>query len=316
MFIDFIVYSEGMISLSTRPDAARPAKTVTAIELATVVEQFAEKVRAGAYPIEVDESQRWHTRIYQDASVDIWLISWTQGQRTELHDHGASRGAFTVANGTLTEAWWDGSEITEQTLQAHETSRFGAAYVHDVYNADEEVAISVHAYSPPLSQMNYYDVEDGELVRLATRWTDDPEAPVPTYSTVDELLAATREDLHRLTPVEAMKAVDSGALLVDIRPEWQRRVDGEIPGSIIIERNHLEWRLHPASDARIDEAKPGQHWIVFCTEGYTSSLAAASLCSLGISASDLVGGIHAWRTAGLPVVAGATRVEEFVPRSA
>lgn len=129
---------------------------------------------------------------------------------------------------------------------------------------------------------------------------------------VDSLLDEARRDIRRFTPLEAFAAVRGGALLVDIRPEWQRRTDGEIPGSVIVERNHLEWRLHPESGAGIPQARPEQRWIVVCTEGYTSSLAAASLESLGISAGDVIGGIYAWRKAGLPVADSVTTVETVV----
>lgn len=295
--------------MAVTPLASRALRTD---ELAALVARFAEDVRAGCYEIKADESQRWHVRIHQDDAVDVWLISWTTSQRTELHDHGDSRGVFTVVEGTLTEAVWDGSVLGNRSVTSGETVRFESKYVHDVYNEADTVAVSVHAYSPPLSQMNYYDVSDGELVRLATSWTDDPEAPAPAYASVDELLAAARDGLSRLTPLEAAAQLDDGALLVDIRPAWQREHDGEVPGSIIIERNHLEWRLHPASDARIAQAVPGQRWVVICTEGYTSSLAAASLASLGIPASDVIGGITAWADAGLPVVAGPTPVEDVV----
>lgn len=132
------------------------------------------------------------------------------------------------------------------------------------------------------------------------------------YDSVDALLAAARSGLLRLKPEQARERVDSGALIVDIRPSWQREVDGEIPGSVIVERNHLEWRLHPSSGAHLDVATPGQEWIVVCTEGYTSSLAAAALVSLGLSASDIVGGIHAWREGGFPVVPGPTPIEQRV----
>ena len=108
------------------------------------------------------------------------------------------------------------------------------------------------------------------------------------------MLSAAREGLTRLTPAQAVAAAAEGALIVDIRPIWQREVEGEVAGSIIVERNHLEWRVHPASDARLPQAAPGQRWVVLCQEGYTSSLAAASLASLGIPAADVEGGIKAW----------------------
>jgi rhodanese-related sulfurtransferase len=132
------------------------------------------------------------------------------------------------------------------------------------------------------------------------------------FGSVDELLAAARAGIERLSPREAHERVAAGALIVDIRPAWQRATDGEIPGSVIVERNHLEWRLHPASGTSLPLATDGQEWIVVCTEGYTSSLAASALVSLGLPAADVVGGIHAWRAAGLPVVPGATETEHVV----
>jgi rhodanese-related sulfurtransferase len=123
--------------------------------------------------------------------------------------------------------------------------------------------------------------------------------------TIDEILAAARSRLTRLSPGQAQQAVAHGAVLVDIRPAAQRLAEGEIPGAMIVERNVLEWRFDPASTARLPDASYDLYVIVFCSEGYTSSLAAASLQDLGVwRAADLDGGIRAWRAAGLPVTAG------------
>ncbi len=104
----------------------------------------------------------------------------------------------------------------------------------------------------------------------------------------------------------------AGARLVDIRPAWQREREGEIPGALVVERNHLEWRLHPDSDARLPAAVDGQRWVVVCSEGYTSSLAAAALVSLGVPATDLIGGYRAWAACGLPTVRTVTPPEQVV----
>ena len=122
-------------------------------------------------------------------------------------------------------------------------------------------------------------------------------------SAVDKYLAAARSALVRLEPADACAATRRGAFLVDIRPEFQRRRDGEVPGAIIIERNDLEWRLLPDSAARIPEATSADvEWIVLCDEGYASSLAAAVLQALGLHrATDVVGGVQAWRAAGMPL---------------
>ncbi|HEU5160895.1 MAG TPA: rhodanese-like domain-containing protein [Streptosporangiaceae bacterium] len=129
--------------------------------------------------------------------------------------------------------------------------------------------------------------------------------------TIDEVLAMTRARLRRLGPFEAAAAAAAGARLVDTRPRFQRAADGAIPGAVIIERNHLEWRLDPASRWRIPEATDHDvAWIVVCDEGYSSSLAAASLQRLGLHrATDLIGGFQAWKAAGLPVIAAAAAPE-------
>jgi len=124
----------------------------------------------------------------------------------------------------------------------------------------------------------------------------------PARRTIDQVLAEARARLDRLTPQQALRAVAAGAVLVDIRPAAQRAAEGEIPGALIVERNVLEWRFDPASAARLPQAGYDLQVIIFCSEGYTSSLAAAALQDLGIRrATDLAGGFLAWQAAGLPV---------------
>lgn len=134
---------------------------------------------------------------------------------------------------------------------------------------------------------------------------------VPEPRSVDDLLWEARSGLDRYSPARAAAAVGRGALLVDIRPHAQRVLEGEVPGALVLERNVLEWRLDPQSSARVPEASYALEVVVLCSEGYTSSLAAASLQVLGVSrATDLEGGFAAWRDAGLPVVAGGTPAGE------
>ena len=124
-------------------------------------------------------------------------------------------------------------------------------------------------------------------------------AAVETLSVID-LLAAARSGLVRLDPRAARAAWQAGGLLVDIRPARQRAEEGEVPGALVVERNVLEWRFDPRSDARLPEASYDLHVIVLCSEGYTSSLAAHALQQLGIRrATDVVGGFQAWAGAGL-----------------
>jgi rhodanese-related sulfurtransferase len=122
--------------------------------------------------------------------------------------------------------------------------------------------------------------------------------------TIDDRLAEARRRLRRLTPAEAAEACGRGALLVDTRSAAQRAAQGELPGALVIERNVLEWRLDPASPHHIPEVHGyDQQVIVVCAEGFSSSLAAASLQELGlVHATDVIGGAAAWLRDGLPVI--------------
>jgi rhodanese-related sulfurtransferase len=124
--------------------------------------------------------------------------------------------------------------------------------------------------------------------------------------TIDQVLAEARTRLHRVDPHEADAEIRTGALLVDIRPQAQRAAEGEVPGALLVERNVLEWRFDPTSDSRLPQVRDHDiRVIIMCSEGYTSSLAAASLQDLGlVNATDLDGGFQAWARAGLPTTGG------------
>jgi rhodanese-related sulfurtransferase len=300
-------------SVSPAANNLSEAVSRTPQELADIVSSFAssdgwmEKVR-----LRTDE--RWYERLYHGPQHDIWAISWLPGQSTGFHDHGASSGALVVAAGLLEEY-----RLGERTRVIHpgKPHTFGPNYTHDVRNVSLAPAISIHAYSPPLSDMNEYELDGGRLVPRERESEEtgavDPESRVQKWKpvdriaalSIDQVLSAARVRLRRLSPDEAYEATaKTDAVLVDIRPERQRAIEGGIPGAVIVERNVLEWRFDPASSARLPVAKDHDiQVIVFCSEGYTSSLAATALLDLGLwRATDIVGGFQAWRAMGLPVV--------------
>lgn len=146
-----------------------------------------------------------------------------------------------------------------------------------------------------------------DAVRKAARHPVDPLAPPPGSRSISQILEHARARLQRITPQRACEEVQDGstpwsAVLVDIRPEAQRRAHGAIAGALVVERNVLEWRFDPRCAYRIPIAdRYDLRVIVFCQEGYTSSLAAASLHDLGLlNATDMIGGYAAWKAAGLP----------------
>jgi rhodanese-related sulfurtransferase len=120
--------------------------------------------------------------------------------------------------------------------------------------------------------------------------------------TLAELIQQASEKIERLTPGEALEAMDEGALLVDIRSETSRRRDGIVPGSLHIPRTVLEWRVAPDSEWRNPHLAADRRLILICDHGCSSTLAAATLVELGVQrAGDVVGGFAAWRESRLPV---------------
>ncbi|BBX72362.1 sulfurtransferase [Mycobacterium shinjukuense] len=119
-------------------------------------------------------------------------------------------------------------------------------------------------------------------------------------SRIEQVLDAARARYARLPADLVAEAVRRGAVLVDIRPQAQRAAEGEVPGALVIERNVLEWRCDPTSDAKLPQAVGDDvEWVILCSQGYTSSLAVAALLDLGLHrATDVVGGYHALAAAG------------------
>jgi rhodanese-related sulfurtransferase/predicted metal-dependent enzyme (double-stranded beta helix superfamily) len=282
-------------------------------ELANIVSDFAS---SGGWmdKVRLRDERRWYERLYHGPDYDIWVISWLPGQSTGFHDHGASSGAFVLATGILEE-----HRPGERARVIHpgKPRAFGPDYAHDVRNVSLAPAISIHAYSPPLGDMNEYELDGSRLVprdrNSGNAETIDQDRQVEKRKplnranalSIDQVLSAARTRLRRLPPEEAHEAmIKTGAILVDIRPGAQRAVEGSIPGALVVERNVLEWRFDPASSARLPVATDHDiQVIVFCSEGYTSSLAAIALQDLGLQrATDMIGGFQAWKAMRLPLL--------------
>jgi rhodanese-related sulfurtransferase/predicted metal-dependent enzyme (double-stranded beta helix superfamily) len=308
-------------------DVAPSAGRLTPRQLRAVSTTLAARPELWADLVVRDPDVRWYLPLHQSPSCDVWLLAWERGQDTDWHDHGGSSGALAVAEGTLVEQYRAANgRLSRRRIDRGQAVAFGPGHVHDVGHADDASATSIHSYSPPLAAMTYYTSTASGLLASKTLAVNGPEgvrgrgdasapgagqaravarrgsvSPPHAAPGVDELLTLARSGLRRLRPDAARAALASGAALVDIRPLEQRIVEGEVPGAIIIGRNVLEWRLDPRSAASIPAlARPDVTVIVMCSQGYASSLAAASLRRIGLEATDLDGGFQAWQAAGLP----------------
>jgi hypothetical protein len=187
-----------------RPSAIRSVAGPTRLrlpDLLHITDRSADEVLSGRYdhllpPNGVPTDDRWFVRLPGDPrntdEVDIWLISWVPEHATELHDHGGSLGAMTLLCGSLDEFRWDGTQLRQRRFDAGDQAGFPLGWVHDVVWTPTDVAsstassstpatapeptLSVHAYSPPLTAMSYYEITGHQtLRRRRTELTEQPE---------------------------------------------------------------------------------------------------------------------------------------------
>lgn len=182
------------LALRTPAVAAVPGPTPVRLpDLLHLTDLTAADVLDGRYdhllpPAGLPEKARWYTRLRADEELDVWLISWTPGETTELHDHGGSLGALTVLSGALHEFRWAGDGLRHRRLTAGDQAAFPLGWVHDVTWAPSVVpepavapppapTLSVHAYSPPLTAMSYYSVTERNTLRRVRSELTDRESP-------------------------------------------------------------------------------------------------------------------------------------------
>jgi hypothetical protein len=179
----------------------------------------------------VPTDDRWFVRLHGDGEIDVWLISWVPGHATELHDHGGSLGALTLLSGSLDEFRWDGAQLRRRRLDFGDQAGFPLGWVHDVVWAPTSAApsatpgltLSVHAYSPPLTAMSYYEITDHQtLRRRRTELTEQPEKSGKSMRRIDRMRNSARRRFRRPAADEVTPARQRGTLLVDIRPQVQR----------------------------------------------------------------------------------------------
>ena len=153
-------------------------RTLDVGELSALTGSIAARPELWQPLVRFQESGRWWTRLDAPDGVDVWLITWLPSQGTELHDHGDSSAAFTVVSGTITEIrpHADGA-LVPQEFAAGRTQTVDPGDLHDVLNAGTEPAVTIHAYSVPLTRMTYWArTADGALVPARIVETDEPES--------------------------------------------------------------------------------------------------------------------------------------------
>ncbi len=168
------------VLLSPEPQLTSPAPgaadALSHADLAHLLAEFAADLDSWRPLVQQFPERRWWTPLVRNGLVDVWLITWPALQSVDLHDHGASTAALTVVEGRLEHVLASqGGELSTETLAPGTLLTVEPRAVHDVRNAGAVPAVSIHAYSPPLAKMTFYEREPGRLRPLRTVFTDEPE---------------------------------------------------------------------------------------------------------------------------------------------
>jgi predicted metal-dependent enzyme (double-stranded beta helix superfamily) len=150
--------------------SAIPAATLSPARLGQLVAGLAASPGDWRHLVRFEPGRRWYHRLDLADDHEVWLLSWLPGQQTGFHDHGDAAGAFAVAEGELQErtAAVGRPRIASRAVPASRLRSFGSRHVHDVRNVSARPALSIHAYSPPLSAMRRYEMTSAGLVQTAT----------------------------------------------------------------------------------------------------------------------------------------------------
>jgi predicted metal-dependent enzyme (double-stranded beta helix superfamily) len=145
--------------------------SVAAVDLSELSRAVAAEDELWREIVTHDLQTRWYQRLLATDHVEVWLLGWTPGQWTQIHDHGGATGALTVVEGALSEDWYAATAtssphpVARRVFPRGSTQHFSRDHVHRVGNTSEHIATSVHAYSPPGLALREYDAPrvDGSL---------------------------------------------------------------------------------------------------------------------------------------------------------
>ncbi|MER7757103.1 cysteine dioxygenase family protein [Kitasatospora sp. NPDC097643] len=133
-----------------------PAHPTTVAGYARLVREIAADRTRWEPLVRYDALTRWYARLETGPGYEVWLLSWLPGQSSGFHDHGESSGVMTVVQGELIERSLTQAGEGARTLRPGGQRVFSAGYLHEVVNGALEPAVSIHLYTPGLTEMNQY----------------------------------------------------------------------------------------------------------------------------------------------------------------
>ena len=151
-----------------------PVRNLDRAELQALVDDLALDPGGWREHVAFAGQSRHYVSLYRDDYVDVWLLCWKPGDDTGWHDHDISSGAVRVVRGAVRESSPRiGREPVTRVVDAGGSFSFGPEHIHRLAGEDDQ-AVSIHAYSPPLWRLGQYSVdEDGVMRRESVSYADE-----------------------------------------------------------------------------------------------------------------------------------------------
>ena len=134
--------------------------------LAETLRSWAERTEAWRPLVRHQEEERTYALVHRDDDVELYLVCWMPGHDTGFHDHDHSSAAVAVLAGEVVEERLSLAGAVERRVKSGELVTIAKEAIHRVRHTGDRPAVTLHAYSPPLSRVGTYEVaDDGALLR-------------------------------------------------------------------------------------------------------------------------------------------------------
>lgn len=137
----------------------------TSDQLARVARLFAHEAGVTS-AIRRSGTERQRHQLTKTPHLEVWVMTWPPGTTTDWHDHGDASGAMVVVEGELIDRQWKGGSEHWFELTAGDEGSITPRTAHNLTNVGNDFAVTIHAYSPGLTEMTPYAWENDAPVAI------------------------------------------------------------------------------------------------------------------------------------------------------
>jgi cysteine dioxygenase len=100
--------------------------------------------------------------IFRSENFEVIVMNWKPRQQSNIHNHGNSFGCVYSISGNADNVLYSGEleELGTTPLINHNIAEVPKGIYHVIRNPNEDYAVSLHFYAPPMCGMKVIDASD------------------------------------------------------------------------------------------------------------------------------------------------------------